>query len=469
MSQGTFVPRVAFLTTNRSNPNISGNGSNQQDSSGGGPSKPSTMARRSTISTTSTKKELGPVRDARLQQLERNRRKSVNTVTMRTTTTATSTMAPPPINSAPPMQCTTNAAVTFSVTSAANPDYQKQTQPGELTKLFLKSHKGVLSSGSHGRLSGVRLGPLSAPDSPLSTKSAATFGCDGVSHRSQQMSPSTNSESVVTDITRGSHGNEEEKLNPLKQHIPGLSMYPTQALTPRLSKPQQAPKSSGPWKSWHPSQSAQTQRFWANSRVGQLILGGHPVVSIRYEGSDPVRRKNRKALLNKRRSTSQSPKGKKSMRKNGSSGTDSETERRFKGRRRRMSSMVRPKVPRPTERPAQETRASDSTPALKVSPRPTTSAPVIGPVLDRKGASQSGSRHGRWKLERNRLKSTLDMMRAERLSNLRSYEEELARITEEYPLELPVPEFPEPEEDFLEEMYNIPNGKDCRGGYWIPL
>lgn len=61
---------------------------------------------------------------ARLQQLERNRRKSVNTVTMRTTTTATSTMAPPPINSAPPMQCTTNAAVTFSVTSAANPDYQ---------------------------------------------------------------------------------------------------------------------------------------------------------------------------------------------------------------------------------------------------------------------------------------------------------------------------------------------------------
>ena len=72
--------------------------------------------------------------------------------------------------------------------------------------------------------------------------------------------------------------------------------------------------------------------------------------------SDPVRRKNRKALLNKRRSTSQSPKGKKSMRKNGSSGTDSETERRFKGRRRRMSSIVRPKVPRPTEGPAQETR-----------------------------------------------------------------------------------------------------------------
>ena len=61
------------------------------------------------------------------------------------------------------------------------------------------------------------------------------------------------------------------------------------------------------------------------------------------------------------------------------------------------------------------------------------------------------------------------MMRAERLSNLRSYEEELARIMEEYPLELPVPEFPESEEDFLEEMYNIPNGKDCRGGYWIPL
>ena len=70
--------------------------------------------------------------------------------------------------------------------------------------------------------------------------------------------------------------------------------------------------------------------------------------------SDPVRRKNRKALLNKRRSTSQSPKGKKSMRKNGSSGTDSETERRFKGRRRRMSSMVRPKGPRAGDRPGQE-------------------------------------------------------------------------------------------------------------------
>ena len=70
--------------------------------------------------------------------------------------------------------------------------------------------------------------------------------------------------------------------------------------------------------------------------------------------SDPVRRKNRKALLNKRRSTSQSPKGKKSMRKNGSSGTDSETERRFKGRRRRMSSMIRPKGPRAGDRPGQE-------------------------------------------------------------------------------------------------------------------
>ena len=93
----------------------------------------------------------------------------------------------------------------------------------------------MLSSGSHGRLSGVRLGPLSAPDSPLSTKSAATFGFDGVSHRSQQMSPSTNSESVITDITRGSHGNEEEKLNPLKQHVrDGLKVQLKQHVTDGL-------------------------------------------------------------------------------------------------------------------------------------------------------------------------------------------------------------------------------------------
>ena len=93
----------------------------------------------------------------------------------------------------------------------------------------------MLSSRSHFRLSGVRLGPLSAPDSPLSTKSAATFGFDGVSHRSQQMSPSTNSESFITDITRGSHGNEEEKLNPLKQHVrDGLKVQLKQHVTDGL-------------------------------------------------------------------------------------------------------------------------------------------------------------------------------------------------------------------------------------------
>ena len=58
MNQGTFVPRVAFLTTHRSNPIP---GASQQDTSGA--NRPPTLARRSTISTTSTKKELAPVRD----------------------------------------------------------------------------------------------------------------------------------------------------------------------------------------------------------------------------------------------------------------------------------------------------------------------------------------------------------------------------------------------------------------------
>ena len=96
---------------------------------------------------------------------------------------------------------------------------QKHPQPGELTKAFLKSNRGALSSGSHGRLSGVRLGPLSTPDSPLSTKSAAAFGFDGQSHRSHQMSPTTHSDSVITDTTRGSQNNDDDKLNPLKQHV----------------------------------------------------------------------------------------------------------------------------------------------------------------------------------------------------------------------------------------------------------
>ena len=68
------------------------------------------------------------------------------------------------------------------------------------------------------------------------------------------------------------------------------------------------------------------------------------------------------------------------------------------------------------------------------------------------------------------LKSTLEVMRETRLSNLRRYEEELMRITEDHLLELPPPgEASEPEEQFPGyDMYRD-NREGSHGSYWFPL
>ena len=63
-------------------------------------------------------------------------------------------------------------------------------------------------------------------------------------------------------------------------------------------------------------------------------------------------------------------------------------------------------------------------------------------------------------------------MRAERLSNLMRYEEELTKISEDYTQEMAGPDYldPDEEEEFPDgDMYNIPNRGSSHGSYWIPL
>ena len=68
------------------------------------------------------------------------------------------------------------------------------------------------------------------------------------------------------------------------------------------------------------------------------------------------------------------------------------------------------------------------------------------------------------------LKSTVDVMREARLSNLRRYEEELTGITEDRLLELPGPgDASQPEEQFPGyDMYRD-NREGSHASYWFPL